>query len=161
LTDAREGKKGGRRSVKGRILKQFRDGRGYVRVGIHKEGKTLFCLVHRLVLEAFVGPCPDGMQCRHFPDRDPTNNRLGNLQWGTPGENQADRKIHGTNLRGKRARRRLEESVEIEIRKLYGRNSEDSHYKKGKVTQRELAVKYGVSLSLINHIVNARERRGK
>ncbi len=58
--------------------------------------------IHRLVLEAFVGPCPAGMQCRHYPDRDPSNNSLANLQWGTPVENAADRDVHGTTVRGQR-----------------------------------------------------------
>lgn len=56
--------------------------------------------VHRLVLEAFVGPCPVGMEARHFPNRDKTCNRLDNLQWGTPTENAADRIAHGTVPRG-------------------------------------------------------------
>ena len=64
--------------------------------------KKVHCLVHRLVLEAFVGPCPDGMQCRHFPDRTTTNNRLSNLSWGTPIENSHDRVAHGTQASGSR-----------------------------------------------------------
>jgi len=54
-----------------------------------------FASVHECVLDAFVGPRPDGMQCRHL-DGDRKNNRPGNLAWGTPKENQADRLIHGT-----------------------------------------------------------------
>ena len=38
--------------------------------------------------------------CRHFPDRNPSNNRISNLQWGTRAENEADKEIHGTRLRG-------------------------------------------------------------
>lgn len=57
-------------------------------------------LVHRLVLEMFVEPCPPGMQCRHFPDHNPKNNRLENLQWGTPQQNQDDREIHKTKYQG-------------------------------------------------------------
>src|SRR5262245_23559473 len=34
--------------------------------------------VHRLVLEAFVGPCPPGKLCRHL-DGDSGNSRLDNL----------------------------------------------------------------------------------
>src|SRR5262249_40388641 len=49
--------------------------------------------VHRLVLLAFVGPCPPRMQCRHFPDPDGMNNRLENLQWGTSAENHRDRLV--------------------------------------------------------------------
>ena len=57
--------------------------------------------IHRLVLEAFVGPCPEGMECRHL-DGDPTNNHVDNLKWGTKFENQADRVLHGTSNRGTR-----------------------------------------------------------
>src|SRR6516162_5295689 len=46
--------------------------------------------VHRLVLEAFRGPRPAGMQCRHL-DSNPLNNELKNLVWGTFAENWADR----------------------------------------------------------------------
>lgn len=52
--------------------------------------------VHALVLNAFVGPCPDGMEACHFPDRDPSNNRVDNLRWGTRQENHADSVEHGT-----------------------------------------------------------------
>ncbi len=51
--------------------------------------------VHRLILEAFVGTCPDGMEGCHG-DGDPTHNWLSNLRWGTDKENQADSKRHGT-----------------------------------------------------------------
>ena len=52
-------------------------------------GKKMF-LVHRLVLLAFVGPCPVGMEGCHF-DNDATNNRLSNLRWDTLSNNQKDR----------------------------------------------------------------------
>lgn len=52
--------------------------------------------VHTLVLEAFIGPCPPGMEACHFPDRNPANNRLENLRWGTRTENHADSRKHGT-----------------------------------------------------------------
>lgn len=54
-------------------------------------------LVHRLVLESFVGPCPPGCEACHFPDRDVTNNTLVNLRWDTPLGNARDREVHGTN----------------------------------------------------------------
>lgn len=55
--------------------------------------------VHRLVLEAFRGPCPAGMESCHN-DGNPTNNRLNNLRWDTDKSNQADRLKHGTSNRG-------------------------------------------------------------
>ncbi len=50
--------------------------------------------VHRLVLAAFVGPCPEGMEARHM-DGYPSNNALANLVWGTPADNRADNRKHG------------------------------------------------------------------
>lgn len=148
--------KGGRRSVRARILSQTLGSR-YAAVSLSAGGSVKTALVHRLVLEAFVGPCPDGMLCRHFPDRDRHNNRLNNLSWGTPTENQADRFVHKTDGKGKRKKRRLTPSVEVEIRLMYGRSGP---YRKGNVTQRHIADIYGISLSLVNHIVRNKPRAG-
>ena len=71
---------------------------GYCRVTISPPITRL--LVHRLVLTAFVGPCPDGMECRHFPDFDRSNCRLSNLQWGTRKQNIADKMTMGRQPRG-------------------------------------------------------------
>lgn len=57
--------------------------------------------VHRLILAAFVGPCPEGMQVRHL-DGDPANCTLGNLAYGTKSENERDKLIHGTHQWAKR-----------------------------------------------------------
>lgn len=88
--------RGGTRRVGGKALKTFDQGKGYQGVNLLKEGKQKRHLIHRLVLEAFVGPCPEGMECRHL-NGDPTDNRLENLCWGTPRENADDRIRHGTN----------------------------------------------------------------
>lgn len=53
--------------------------------------------VSHLVLEAFVGPCPDGQIARHLDD-DKANNHISNLVWGTYSENSYDavrNKRHG------------------------------------------------------------------
>lgn len=63
------------------------DGYPSVCLVIHKIQKTL--LVHHLVLEAFVGPKPEGLQARHLNDVK-TDNRLENLVWGTVKENSQD-----------------------------------------------------------------------
>lgn len=55
--------------------------------------------VHSLVLEAFIGPRPRGMECRHL-DGNPQNNKLENLKWGTKKENQHERIIHNTSNTG-------------------------------------------------------------
>lgn len=76
--------------------------------------------VHRLVLEAFVGPCPDGMECRHL-DGDPANNRLSNLAWGTRKQNSEDSIRHGTRPRGEKSgRSKLDETAVRTARLLRG-----------------------------------------
>lgn len=75
---------------------------GYVHVYLKRGNRTIDCRVHRLVLESFVGPCPDGMEARHVNDNDRSNNRLENLCWGTPKQNTDDRRRHGTIAKGER-----------------------------------------------------------
>lgn len=67
----------------------------YVSVALSRGGFTKQQLLHRVVLAAFVGPCPTGMETRHL-DGNRTNNRLTNLAYGTPRENGLDRVRHGT-----------------------------------------------------------------
>jgi hypothetical protein len=54
--------------------------------------------VHRLVLEAFVGPCPPGMEGCHN-NGDGSDNRLENLRWDTHAANMQDAIRHGTFVR--------------------------------------------------------------
>ncbi len=59
---------------------------GYVTVYI--AGKTY--KMHRLVLDAFVGPRPEGKECDH-KNRNKLDNRLCNLHWVTRSENSLNR----------------------------------------------------------------------
>ena len=54
--------------------------------------------ISRLILETFVGPCPEGMEACHYPDPCTNNNRLDNLMWGTRKENMSHRKLHGIGI---------------------------------------------------------------
>lgn len=59
--------------------------------GVYVEGVAYY--VHALVLETFVGPRPDGMECCHWkpaPDGG-YDNRLMNLRWDTRSANAYDR----------------------------------------------------------------------
>lgn len=100
--------------------------------------------IHRLVLEAFVGSCPPGLQCRHL-DGDPTNNALGNLVWGTQIQNYADRRRHGVCNTGERngMARLTWRQVRI-IRELKARGCP--------VTQQRLAKWFDVPASVISNI---------
>jgi hypothetical protein len=83
----------GTKAVKGRVLRPGPSNYGHLSVVLGRSGGTR--MVHALVLEAFVGPRPPGMECRHL-DGDPKNNRLENLCWGTRTENIEDALRHGS-----------------------------------------------------------------
>lgn len=82
-------------------LKDSPAGKGYRRVTLCRDGRPHNELVHRLVLLAFVGPCPEGMEGCH-KDGDRSNNQRGNLRWDTPENNWADRKQHGRGNAGEK-----------------------------------------------------------
>ncbi len=70
---------------------------GYIKVKLCRPGrKNVERWVHRLVLDAFVGPSEDDQG--HHDDTIRTNNRLANLKWTTPGENARHRTL-GQRLR--------------------------------------------------------------
>lgn len=78
---------------------------GHLRLRLTDGVRKRRVFVHVLVLEAFVGPRPDGAITRHL-DGDPTNNRLDNLAWGTPRENNQDTLLHGRHKGGAPRRER-------------------------------------------------------
>jgi hypothetical protein len=126
-----------------RQLKAVSIGRGYLgaRVGVNGVHKTYY--VHRLVLEAFVGPCPLGMECCH-ENGDRKDNHSHNLRWDTPAANQADRIRHGTNHRGeKHYRAKLTAEKVREARRLAGEGW----------TPARLAEKFGVSDATVGNVV--------
>lgn len=84
--------------MKGKPLKPTPNAKGYLRVGLRTaDGRSRWFYVHRLVLEAHVGPCPDGMQGAHG-DGNPANNKASNLRWATQSENNLDAVRHGTHV---------------------------------------------------------------
>lgn len=91
----------GRRAEVPRLLRPRWDSRGYARVQLCANGPQSERFIHQLVLEHFVGPRPSAQhEGRHFPDRDPSNNRAANLSWATHAENMLDQHAHGTRARG-------------------------------------------------------------
>lgn len=129
---------GGEKTVKGRTISQLVTPNGYCQVFLWREGKRKVCLVHRLVLLAFVGVCPAGCEVRHL-NSIKTDNRLSNLAYGTHSENVIDT----INL-GRNSRQRLNPELVLEIRR---RTSEGEAVK-------NLAIEYGVSARAISKIKN-------
>ena len=69
---------------------------GYLMVDLYAHDQRKTSYVHRLVLETFVGACPAGMEACHN-NGNPADNRLENLRWDTPRQNNQDIIKHGNN----------------------------------------------------------------
>ncbi len=112
-------------------------------VNLLRNRKKYCCLVHRLVLEAFVGPCPPGMLCCHYPDQTRTNNRLENLRWDTQAQNNREKiSLERTTTLGVK----LVESDILRIRLMRANGA----------TQKSIAETFKVSQSLISLILAKR-----
>lgn len=129
------------------VLKQLKAhvsrGDGYARVMLSKNNKKFVMLVHRMVLESFVGPSQN-KECCHY-DGDRSNNCLDNLRWGTRLENQQDRLRHGTlsvNKRENNPMARLNQNKAEQIKKLLSFG----------LSQRAVAKKFDVSQATIHKI---------
>lgn len=83
----------GSRRLRGKILAAPLTTTGYPFVRLSKgeedPGSRRIQKTCHLVLEAFVGPRPEGMVARHLDD-EKTNNHVGNLRWGSVSENSLD-----------------------------------------------------------------------
>jgi hypothetical protein len=127
------------RGVPPRVLKPGRQGKcGHVSVSIGK-GNTR--LVHQLVMEAFVGPCPEGLEVRHLNGRG-ADNRLENLLYGTRSENNID--VFYT--RG----RHLDAA---QVRHLRKRAAEGFYHGE----RYHLALEWGVNSATIYHALSGRQ----
>lgn len=83
------------RKRKGRILSQSSGRYGHRRVVLYRDAVRTQWMAHVLVLTAFVGPRPEGMECCHG-NGNPADNRVENLRWDTRSANQRDSVRAGT-----------------------------------------------------------------
>ena len=81
----------------GRLLSCSVANTGYLQVNLRGSVRH----VQRIVLEAFVGPCPPNHEACHA-NGVRTDNHLENLRWDTRKGNMADAIKHGTTNRGER-----------------------------------------------------------
>lgn len=129
----------------GKVLKGRPNQDGYLRVELWALPRPPASrIVHLLVLEAFVGPCPPGMEACHG-DGDPGNAALTNLRWDTPQANADDRRLHGTHIQGTRhGSNKLTEDQVREIRAASG-------------SQKSIGAKFGVSQTTVWEIKTGRK----
>lgn len=85
-------------TIKGRTIKPWRVPPGnYLTVGLSLDGDIRRVRVHRIVLEAFHGPAPEGhIGCHNNGVIDDL--RAENLRWDTKSANALDSVAHGTNF---------------------------------------------------------------
>ena len=120
--------------------------RGYTTVGLKKPNKRQKThKVHRLVLLAFVGKCPEGMESCHN-NGVKTDNNVSNLRWDTSKNNHADRILHGTTTRGESSSN--SKLTEGQVREIHQR------YPEYEYPRNDLGKEYGVSGRCIKAIVD-------
>lgn len=77
------------RACKKKIVSQTPNSKGYMRVRLTTLNRDFTIVVHRLVLESFIGPRPSKHhECNH-KDGIKSHNHVDNLEWVTPKENAA------------------------------------------------------------------------
>jgi hypothetical protein len=146
------------RHHRGRLLRPGPKGSGHLTVVLGR-GNTR--TVHRLVLEAFVGPCPPGCESRHYDDN-PANNRLTNLRWGTRSENLHDAMRNGKKPIGEKVHNAKLSNIQVvEIKK---RINNRPKYPVGKYDRSlesfaSIGAHYGVSGDVVRMIARGRTWR--
>lgn len=137
-------------TFKGRFLKPWLDARGYAKISLEPEHKTMS--IHRLVAIAFI-PNPNNLSQVNHLDGDKTNNNINNLEWCTNLENMRHSKEIGLRpssgfARGERqGSAKLTEQNVIAIRTQYVSGHPINGLK-------PLAKLYGVGLSAIGDVIN-------
>jgi hypothetical protein len=134
----------GRRTKPGQMLSLSLMKIGYHMVNPVVDGKNVPMYVHRLVAEAFVGPCPAGLEVNH-KDGDKTNNVVTNLEYVTHGENMR----HARRLGLIHDRCTIPDTVVRRVRKL----------RQGGMSYSKIVKATGVSIGHCWSIANNQKRR--
>lgn len=133
-----------------RELRLSKNWKGYLCIGLRRDGKCKNIMVSRLVLLTHVGPAPTGHHAAHLNGiRD--DNRLCNLAWVSASENEGHKKAHGTAAVGSRQGSSIlnENDVRFIRKNAKASPSVKSNYK-------ELGVKFGVSAKTVREIAKGR-----
>lgn len=124
-------------------MKTFLNHGLYPDVKLKSNGRYHHRKIHRIVLEAFVGPKPEGMEARHL-DGNPQNNRVDNLKWGTRIENNNDQITHGTAYVARGERHKKAKLTEADVVRI----------RSATASMKELAEHYGLNYTYIYRVKN-------
>lgn len=133
-------KNGAKHFKEGQIQKLQDNGNGRLYKQMKRDGTYKNFYVSRLVMLAFVGERPDNYVICHI-DGDLENNRLDNLRYDTPYENNIDQ------FRHRNRKNTVPTETVIKIRRLF-----DS----GKYSNREISNKFNIKLRSIYDITARR-----
>lgn len=106
---------------KGRILRLTSDSGGYLHLTLSKECRPTSRTVHRLVAIAFLG-LRVGHEVNH-KNGNKHDNRLSNLEWVTPAENQRHAIKIGLKTAKKGLKAKIQENLRKKIMKFKGKMS--------------------------------------
>ena len=140
--------RGGRLGYEWRAMNPTLDKDSYRMVRLYRDGgawtQARAC---RLVCEAFHGPA-NGREARHLNGQR-GEDRADNLAWGTSAENSADTFLHQTQPLGEEHHNAtITDAQIVEIRAL-----------KGRMKQREIAEKFGITQGYVSEIQSGATRR--
>lgn len=135
-----------------RVMSPHKAGAGYLAITLKdkKTNRIQTFNIHRVVCRAFHGDPPTPNHHAAHRDGVKTNNAVSNLRWLTKAENEAEKFIHGTVLRGERCPSAKLTDVQVaEIR---------ARYIPGAVRIVDLGNEYGVRFQTIYSIVSGKSR---
>lgn len=123
---------------------------GYLAVNLYKDGKVKHHYIHRLVAEAFI-PNPDNLPEVNHLDCNKFNNSVENLEWCDRKQNLKHSYDKGLKRKGElHGRHKLTKNEVEQIRNLIG-----------KMSQKEIALKFKISQPTVSAIKTGRLWKGR
>lgn len=82
------------RNSKNKIMRQYKNHKGYLIIQLSKEGRSKTLIVHRIVAKAFIPNKNNKEQINHI-NCNKNDNNIKNLEWVTNKENKKHAQLHG------------------------------------------------------------------